>query len=248
MLGFFMLIIFQCSPTLESHYIKNSIHIDGNIADWQNEINYLEKGKLAVSASNTDEKLYLCMVSMDPRRTEALFQRGLTTWIDPSGGGSETFGIEFPLPNLRGPNKNNRNKESNSQSEEIEYRNRLTEFALIDNSKNKEYLPVNKNNKNVKLKIVRHSNRTIYELALPFNLLEVDQVTFDSLHNKTIGVGFELGEDRTQQSQSPTNTGIGTGRTNRRRRRSRQNNNSTKKIVELDKWIEVKLNQNSDKN
>jgi len=71
--------------------------IDGKADDWAGHLLYYRDSKLTVGVSNDKHFLFVCAMSSDQAVCESILMRGLTVWIDSTGGKGKYFGVRFPL-------------------------------------------------------------------------------------------------------------------------------------------------------
>ena len=81
---------------LDSAVSGASVEIDGDLADWQETMHYIEDAGLFLGAANDDEYLYVAMMSRNPDVNRSIMMSGLIVWLDPEGGSHEKTGIHFP--------------------------------------------------------------------------------------------------------------------------------------------------------
>ena len=82
---------------VNSHWTTDAITIDGNPAEWENQINYIEKAGIGLAVANDSENLYFCATTGDENLQRQIMFRGLDLWLDSGGGKAEEYGIRFPL-------------------------------------------------------------------------------------------------------------------------------------------------------
>ena len=73
------------------------IKIDGESSDWANVLGHVDDQDISVGLMNDTENLYLCLVFADQSQQRHIMRRGITVWLDNSGGKKKNFGIRFPL-------------------------------------------------------------------------------------------------------------------------------------------------------
>jgi hypothetical protein len=89
----------SCSsaPELTSKWRQGEIKIDGLDNEWQGDLNYFEKEKIAVGIKNDSENLYFSIKTIDRETQMKIVRGGMTVWFDSTGGEKKIFGIHFPL-------------------------------------------------------------------------------------------------------------------------------------------------------
>ncbi|HXT52697.1 MAG TPA: hypothetical protein VN811_16780 [Thermoanaerobaculia bacterium] len=92
-------------PQRTAHWRDRELTIDGKLDDWGNLVGELDAGRESAAArvgiANDGEALYLALQTSDPSLMRLVSHRGLTVWVDPSGGRAHAAGVRFPLPAAR---------------------------------------------------------------------------------------------------------------------------------------------------
>ncbi len=69
--------------------------IDGNSGDWQGALGFLKEPPVMLGFLNDDAAIYVCVSTNLPAIREGMLRRGITVWIDPTGGKRKTLGIRL---------------------------------------------------------------------------------------------------------------------------------------------------------
>ncbi len=82
--------------SLQSDRPSGEVEVDGDLEAWAGHLQSFEDGALSVGVLNDDEALYISARTSNPDLVREIMMRGLTLWIDPGGGTSENFGLNYP--------------------------------------------------------------------------------------------------------------------------------------------------------
>ncbi len=82
---------------LESTARDREITVDGDAADWQGILEFLEDANLSYGLTNDGQSMYIVLVVGDREVRRQIIMSGLYLWFDPSGEKSRSFGIRFPI-------------------------------------------------------------------------------------------------------------------------------------------------------
>jgi hypothetical protein len=85
---------------LTSSPLVNKITIDGNQADWGNDLKYLKDEKVALGVSNDNNYFYLCLTTNDMSKVMPMFAGGFIVWLENENKDQNTLGIKYPLHNI----------------------------------------------------------------------------------------------------------------------------------------------------
>jgi hypothetical protein len=82
---------------MTSLWSAKTLTIDGNVADWEGQLLYLEEKQCSIGIQNDSTMLYLCLTTGDRSLKMKINGAGFTVWFDPSGGGEKIYGVHYPL-------------------------------------------------------------------------------------------------------------------------------------------------------
>ncbi len=203
--------LMSCSKQqINSHWVVKDITIDGNAADWGNNIQYLKKKDIGIGIANDDSNFYFCAITSDRDLRRQILFRGLELWLDANGGKSKDFGIKFPLgiismdPSMRRELFQGRRGRSQNQPPDFgQFISKMTlEFAVMGKDAASDNLPIHTdrpvqvrlpvyhNNRGIDLKLNLNGDQLVYEGKIPFKEFENSRKPRAS----TIGIGIQLPE------------------------------------------------------
>ena len=82
---------------LESRPLVQPIVIDGKSDDWRGNLYINAQGQYSLGFINDSKDLYVCVIVTDPYKRARILRGGMILWLDPKGGETKRFGINFPL-------------------------------------------------------------------------------------------------------------------------------------------------------
>ncbi len=91
-----ILTISGCGKSIDSHWVPDTILIDGNDQEWRNSQIVPKDEKFAFGFLNDADKIYLSFRTAEQSAILRILRLGITIWIDPNGGQRQIFGIKYP--------------------------------------------------------------------------------------------------------------------------------------------------------
>ena len=82
-----------------SHWNDRGITVDGDHADWEGRLTFVEDAKASVGIQNDGQFVYVAIVSAD-RNARMQIMRGMNLWFDPTQDKQENFGVRFPIVDI----------------------------------------------------------------------------------------------------------------------------------------------------
>ncbi len=222
-LGITIALVFSCAQTkLTSHWAGEQIEVNGNRDDWQDRLRFIEKNKVALGIANDDENLYFCVVVSDPAVTRQMVMRGLTVWLDPNGGQSETYGIKYPIglmsqnPGMRPQMMQDRQSPAEAERRDPRQflQRMLTDCEVIDKTGKSSQLsiqteaplhfrlPAQNNDRGIELQIRQTDELLVYEGKIPLSEI-VRKEESAPVAGTVVGLGLETGERNISQGERP---------------------------------------------
>lgn len=207
LLIFSALLISACSSTKQLTGIKPSaqIIVDGNPAEWEGKLRYIEDHKCAVGFQNDNEYLHICLQTFDLPTMMNILRMGLTLWFEPEEG--KVLGIKYPLRMDRGNSgpgnlgRKPRERFDINGNNYHELNNRLK--MLLKDQPNLQIVnqdefplysyPVN-NPTGFKISLGMYMRKIIYEIRVPIAENKLAPVIINSYPNERLKVLFETGE------------------------------------------------------
>jgi hypothetical protein len=88
-----------CKPkewAVNSAPVQEPVTIDGDAAEWSEELRFNDEATLGYAVRNDSENLYLCL-RVDKSLFNQVMRGGLTVWFDPDAKTREILGIHYPM-------------------------------------------------------------------------------------------------------------------------------------------------------
>jgi hypothetical protein len=174
---FSFLLFAGCSSDKEllSNWTDQEITIDGEISDWQNNLQYFPDDNIALGFKNDNKYLYICLTTNDLTKIFPMFRSGFIIWFEPENSG-KTIGIKYPFHDIL--TSDERMPPPNDQMNGGENREDLINKMLLKQNEililNEDKNPVTdfpiENKEGIKAKLGYHSDSFIYELKVPLSV------------------------------------------------------------------------------
>ena len=208
---------------MDAHRRDKEIAVDGRNEEWADAIVYVEDADICVGAVNDDEDLYLCLVVDDSDLRREIIGRGLTLWIDPSGGKKKRIGIHYPLggggreeggppgrngsesfggskrgePPAMDSTKTDREKKGGRFGGDTtweEFRKKWPEVEMFGPGEDETYRIAAGKGGDVEVALSVEKETLVYELRIPLALNADHPFGVGTAAGETIGVGLETPE------------------------------------------------------
>jgi hypothetical protein len=186
----------------ESQIAAQEIIIDGKTDDWRGNLKPVKDTNVAVSVSNDQQNLYLCLRVDNEAYSSQIMRQGLTVWFDLRGKKKKTLGLRYPIafqperdrPTDWQPGGNQKPPMKMEPGQEPLFEERFSELEIIRPGGNE---PVRMNISEVKgteIKLVPSRLGLIYELKVPISESDEYPFALNLVKSKQIAIGFEVNE------------------------------------------------------
>jgi hypothetical protein len=186
---------------MDSLWLREPIQIDGDTADWEGSLYFIEDQSVSVGIKNDRDHLYLCLITHDPNRARQALGRGLILWLDPSGGENKAFGINYPMgggrPPMPGKDREGmeRDPEAEQETERPAVFESLNELKVLDPEDEGGSLTLKLDElQGMEIAVQTSPNAFAYEIKLPLNTDDRLPFSFQTAPGRTIGIGLEIPE------------------------------------------------------
>jgi len=194
------------SQELSSTYISSERIVDGYVTDWNDsEMTFLEKQDVMVGVANDNEYLYIGFYTTSHERAMQLMMSGFTVWLDAKGK-KKTFGIHYPVRNIKGMEMQKPERDANKQSrdEKSSTDNAIMEkvdknLVIIDGKDEKEYKI--EYLQDIQVAYTFNREMFMYELKIPL-IEENHKYSIEPTDKNVIYVGLETEEVKKPQRPS----------------------------------------------
>ena len=163
---------------MQSNWDDGKIFIDGRYSDWQPGLTFNKKSNIGIGFANDSSNLYICLTSSDQQLMRQVVFRGFILDIDIPGAKRRQFGINYPTgkSNLDfsqfGRNQQNKGMSGFNQDTRLRFDDIHTEFILLGPGKEDRQIVPLRNDYGVEIKISRTRRQLVYEVKIPFTLME----------------------------------------------------------------------------
>lgn len=163
---------------MQSKWNDGNIFIDGRYSDWQPGLIFNAKSNIGIGFANDSSNLYICLTSSDQQLMRQVVFRGFILDIDIPGAKRRQFGINYPtgISDLDfsqfGRNRWNNMTPGFDQDTRFRFNDIHTEFILIGPGKDDRQIVPLENDYGVEIKISRTRRQLVYEVKIPFTLME----------------------------------------------------------------------------
>jgi hypothetical protein len=163
---------------MQSNWKDGNIFIDGRYSDWQPGLTFNEKSNIGIGFANDSSNLYICLTSSDQQLMRQVVFRGFILDIDIPGAKRRQFGINYPTGNNDldfsqfGRNQQSKRMPGFNQDTRLRFDDIHTEFILIGPGKDERQIVPLENDYGIEIKISRTRRQIVYEIKIPFSLME----------------------------------------------------------------------------
>ena len=206
------------SLELTSHWRKQPVVVDGKNDEWQNSLVRIEGKPVMIGLLNDSENLYIALVTDDRSIERQVLFRGMTVWLDRTGGEEKKFGIQFPLGfqarqsagflDAR-PTFNDQGGPPSGDSLRERFPIDSNDVEIIGPAENEHRRLTVAELKQIAVKVRISGNGLMYELRVPLNDSGAQPYAIGAAPGSTIGVGLETGA---RPSRPSSDQGTGEGR------------------------------------
>ncbi len=217
----------SCSstPELPSKWKHSEIIVDGIDTEWQQDMSYFEKEKVAIGMKNDGDNFYLAIKTIDLETQQKMVRGGMTVWFDPKGGDKKTFGIHFPLGNsaaggapiapthVRG-SREAVDPTNDYSAVEDRLKKMLQNLEIIGPGPvDKEQIPVSSSflSRGIKVSIRDTMGTVFYELVVPLKITKQKPLAIGADTGRTIGVGVITDDMRRSMTAAAPDEGAPNG-------------------------------------
>jgi hypothetical protein len=188
-----------CKKDMEFHsqWRQQEITIDGNDAEWQDHLTWIEGHPVAIGIKNDDTDLYLFITTTDHNMKQTLMRRGLTIWFNADGKKKKTFGIRYPIGLAAHQQWRSYDPDEWRMDErerlEIHMADMLKEMEIIgpgDHARNHTFI---ENPYGISMALTDTAAAIIYELKIPLQASGGHPYQIGAKPGSTIRVGLETG-------------------------------------------------------
>jgi len=209
------ILLSSCKKSVvQSSWNDGQIHIDVLYSDWQSNILFNEKHNVGFGVANDSSRLYICLVASDQQLMRQIMSRGFDCTIDVPGSKRRIFGIKYPtgIKNVEfaqtGRGQRGRMKPEPGEGPNIRLEDLQTEFILLGPGKEDQRIIPLQNDYGVALKTGRSYRQFVYEIQIPFGLINEYLISDRSKLKSELTVVFKTAQiDLTEMRSGAGRTG-----------------------------------------
>ena len=177
---------------VNSQWRDHDIVVDGMHDEWQGEMTYVEKKKVAVGFSNDADYLYVSVHTSDRSVERQVMARGLYLWVDPKGGTGHIFGIRFPIGLIEmGGMLRGRGHRADLESMRENFKKSLANLELTLPGEDEPKLMRVNEARGIEVEIGDMQDGLVYEVKIPLRRDAAHPYAVGVESGKSVGVGFE---------------------------------------------------------
>ena len=84
------------AQSLTSRAPAEEVIVDAKVAEWEGALSPVDGSEFSLGVLNDQDNLYIALVSHNQQVIRQIVTRGLTFWIDPTGGKEKVIGLRYP--------------------------------------------------------------------------------------------------------------------------------------------------------
>ena len=194
-----------CGPAkVESHWATRSVHVDGQITDWDEiPLTYFKNSEVQLGLCNDGKNLYVLFCFYDVRWSRVIRMGGLTIWFDNTGKKNKLLGLRYtggpPIAELRrtgvARDMDEPGRQPAGEREGFPHRQppASNQLTIIDKGRNKPTtLSANGSRGPIVSSGVTQDLYT-YEFCIPLQSVENTDWVWVAAPGQAISLGFEWG-------------------------------------------------------
>ena len=187
---------------LTSGWKDREITIDGENADWENALTYIENKGIAIGLLNDEAYLYACLTTGDRQILRQMITKGFTLWLDSEGGKGKTFGLKYPV-GLMESGMPMRDKAPDRRAGQDDLSWERLQTLLVMSTTKLEFLGPGKNEvtpmalaelTGIDLKVGLSEGTFVYECKIPLTVNDSYPYGIGIVNGGPIGIGCEIPE------------------------------------------------------
>ena len=205
-----MLILFNgCSSGLKltSDWQHGDMNIDGSDSEWQRGLYYNKESDMVYGVRNDEKNVYIFLKTQNRSTQMQIMRQGLTVWFDREDGKNQVFGIKYPMS----PRETHTRFSSDTNEENLHtfLDQEFPELELIGPTKEdvQRFSPLEA--PGIRVKLGRTRETFVYELCVPLKKTYEHPYAVEPISAHRIGIEFETGEFKPEQSKGDIHAGGG---------------------------------------
>jgi len=204
-----LILLNGCSGGLKltSDWQRGEMNIDGSDAEWQRGIYYDKESDMVYGVRNDDKYVYIFLKTQNRSTQAQIIKQGLTIWFDREDGKNQTFGIKYPMS--RQETHAGFSSDTNEEKLDTFLGQAFPELEIIGTKKEDVQRFSALEAPGIRVKLGRTRETLVYELCVPLKKNSEHPFAIEPISVRRIGIEFETGEFKPEQSTSGMRVGSG---------------------------------------
>ena len=207
-----LLLLNGCSSGLKlaSDWQQGEMNIDGSDSEWQRGLYYDKESDMVYGVRNDDKYVYIFLKTQNRSTQMQIMRQGLTIWFDREDGKNQTFGVKYPMS--RQETNAGFSLDTNEEKLHTFLDQEFPEMEIIGPKKENIQRFSALEAPGIRVKIGRINGTLVYELCVPLNRTSEHPFAIEPISAHRIGIEFETGEFKPEQSKGGMRAGGGHSR------------------------------------
>jgi hypothetical protein len=204
-----LILLNGCSGSfkLASDWQQGEMNIDGSDSEWQRGLYYDKESDMVYGVRNDDKYVYIFLKTQNRSTQMQIMRQGLTVWFDREDGRNQTFGIQYPMSRQR--THAGFSPDSNEEKPQLFLDQEFPEMEIIGPKKENIQRFSALEAPDIRVKLGRTRETLVYELRVPLKKTSEHPFAIEPISNHRIGIEFETGEFKPEQSKGDMRVGSG---------------------------------------
>ncbi|MGD1043785.1 MAG: hypothetical protein ABR936_00505 [Bacteroidota bacterium] len=204
-----LILLNGCSSGLKltSDWQQGEINIDGSDSEWQRGLYYDKESDFVYGVRNDDKYVYIFLKTQNRFTQMQIMGQGLTVWFDREGGKNQALGVHYPIS--RQETHAGFSPDSNEEKLHTFLDQAFPELEIIGPRKEDIQRFSALEAPGIRVKLSRTRETLVYELRVPLKKTSEHPFAIEPISGSRIGIEFETGEFKPEQSKGGMRLGSG---------------------------------------
>ena len=204
-----LILMTGCSSGLKltSDWQQGEMNIDGSDSEWQRGLYYDKESDMVFGVRNDDKNVYVFLKTQNRSTQMQIMRQGFTVWFDREDGKNQVFGVKYPM----GRQWTHAGISSDTNEEKLHtfLDQEFPELEMIGPKKEdiQRFSPLEA--PGIRVKLGRIGETFVYELRVPLKKTYDHPFAVEPIPGHRIGIEFETGEFKPEQSKGGVHAGGG---------------------------------------
>jgi len=196
-----LILLTGCSSGLKltSDWQQGGMNIDGSDSEWQRGLYYDKESDMVFGVRNNGNYVYIVLKTQNQSTQMQIMRQGLTVWFDREDGKNQVLGIKYPMS--RRESHSRFSSDTNEETPLIFLEQEFPEMEIIGPKKEdiQRFSPLEA--PGIRVKLGRTRETLVYELRVPLTKTSEHPFAIEPISAHRIGIEFETGEFKPEQSK-----------------------------------------------